>query len=167
MDESRVQAFAALLVCGALMIGAEVFIPGGVLGLLGGIAILIAMAMSFYIFEPIVAGYVCAGIVLLVGLAVVLWIRYFPRSPIGRKMTVATDLGHAGGTEAGLDQLLGATGITTSDLHPGGFAEINGERIDVISEGEMIPQQTPIIVVNVEGNRVIVETQESAPRGGR
>ena len=51
--------------------------------------------------------------------------------------------------------------------HPGGFAEINGERIDVISEGEMIPQQTPIIVVNVEGNRVIVETQESAPRGGR
>ncbi len=167
MDDPRLQLFATLLICGSLMIGAEVFIPGGILGLLGGIAILIAMAMSFFIFTPIVAGYVCAGIILLVGLAVILWIRYFPRSPIGRKMTVTTDLADAKGTEPGLDALLGATGLTTSDLHPGGFADLNGERTDVISQGEMIPKQTPIVVVNVEGNRVIVEPQASASRESR
>jgi membrane-bound serine protease (ClpP class) len=52
--------------------------------------------------------------------------------------------------------LLGATGVARSDLRPGGIAEIEGERVDVVSEGGYIPAGTAIVVVRDEGYRRVV-----------
>jgi membrane-bound serine protease (ClpP class) len=94
--------------------------------------------------------------VFLVGVFLIAWIRWFPRSPIGRKMTVARDLGESKGTEDGLNALLGKTGKASSGLHPSGFAVIEGRRVDVITQGEMIDKGATVRVVEVEGNRVVV-----------
>ena len=72
-------------------------------------------------------------------------------------MTVSKDLHTSKGTEAGIEDLIGSTGTTCSDLHPSGFAIIEGRRVDVISQGEVISKDAQIRVVDVEGNRVIVE----------
>ncbi len=47
-------------------------------------------------------------------------------------------------------------GHASSPLHPAGIAEIEGERVDVVSEGEMIDPGTPIEVARVDGNRIVV-----------
>ena len=39
-----------------------------------------------------------------------------------------------------LQSLTGATGEALSDLRPGGFALIDGQRVDVITRGEVIPR---------------------------
>jgi len=52
--------------------------------------------------------------------------------------------------------LLGRSGITTTPLVPSGLAIIDGELIDVSSEGDMLEADTPIRVVDVRGYRVIV-----------
>jgi membrane-bound serine protease (ClpP class) len=41
-------------------------------------------------------------------------------------------------------------------LRPAGHATIDGRRVDVVSRGEMIAEGVPVVVVEVEGNRVVV-----------
>ena len=52
--------------------------------------------------------------------------------------------------------LVGKRGRTASPLRPGGKAEIDGEYLDVFSDGGFIDPGTPVEVVRREGNRVIV-----------
>lgn len=59
--------------------------------------------------------------------------------------------------------LRGARGVAISDLRPGGFARIDGERVDVVSEGDYIPADSPIVVIADEGYRRVVRRAELMP----
>lgn len=52
--------------------------------------------------------------------------------------------------------LLGARGTAISDLRPGGFAEIVGERVDVVTRGDYIGAGEPVEVIADEGYRRVV-----------
>ena len=41
-------------------------------------------------------------------------------------------------------------------LRPSGLATIDDERIDVVTEGEVIQKDQPIKVIEIEGNRIVV-----------
>lgn len=151
------QLFVILLASGLFLIGAEIFIPGGILGVIGGFALIGAVIAAFVFFGPVVGGYTAGIIILLVGVVIALWIKFFPKTWLGKKMTVGNDLHEAKGTEAGIESLMGATGTTTSDLRPSGYAEFDGRRVDVITEGEMISKGTKVHVIQIEGNRVVVD----------
>jgi membrane-bound serine protease (ClpP class) len=49
------------------------------------------------------------------------------------------------------------TGRSVTDLRPAGIAEIDSQRLDVVTDGEYIDVDTPIVVIGVKGNRIIVE----------
>lgn len=51
---------------------------------------------------------------------------------------------------------VGDIGIADSFLRPSGKIVINDKRLDAISEGEFIKKDTPIEVIRVDGNRIIV-----------
>ena len=72
-------------------------------------------------------------------------------------LRLSKDMGEADATEAGLPKLLHKGGIAASDLRPAGVAEIEGRRVDVVTQGEMIAEGTRVRVTEVEGNRVVVE----------
>jgi membrane-bound serine protease (ClpP class) len=57
---------------------------------------------------------------------------------------------------SGRDVLTGKTGRTVTPLRPSGSAEIDGERIDVVTEGEFIAQGEPVVVILDEGYRRVV-----------
>ena len=154
------QLFYILLICGLLLIGAEIFVPGGILGVIGSVFLVGAIGMAFVAFHTYGA-YVAIGILILLGLTIALWIKFFPGSRFGRKMTVSSDLEDAKATADGLDVLEGREGTTLSELHPAGFARIDGRRIDVITRGEMISAGEAIRVVAVEGNRVVVRSSQT------
>jgi membrane-bound serine protease (ClpP class) len=50
----------------------------------------------------------------------------------------------------------GVKGVTISQLRPAGKANFGGRRFDVVSRGELIEASRTIIVVLVEGNRIVV-----------
>ncbi|NPU96052.1 MAG: nodulation protein NfeD [Candidatus Omnitrophica bacterium] len=58
-----------------------------------------------------------------------------------------------------LERLAGKRGIARSTLRPAGIAEIEGQRVDVVSEGGYISPNTPVRVVKVEGRRVVVKPE--------
>jgi membrane-bound serine protease (ClpP class) len=54
------------------------------------------------------------------------------------------------------ESLVGATGLAVSDLRPGGIADIDGERIDVVTSGEFLPAGEMIEVVRDDRYRRVV-----------
>lgn len=156
------EVFLALLGAGLVLMAAEVFVPGGILGFFGILALLGACTAGFFAF-PGYGAPVSLGIVALVGLVLVLWIRFFPKSRMGRRMTVEHDLHAAKATEAGLNELAGKTGEAVSELRPAGFALIGGRRVDVVTQGNMIARGARVVVVEVKGNRVVVAAAAAAP----
>lgn len=158
--------FVVLFVTGLLLVGAEVFVPGGLLGSLGAALVLAAIVTAYFI-SPVWGLTATAAAAVLSVVSIVLWIRLFPRTGLGKIMTLSRDGHDFKADQEGLANLLHREGITSSDLRPGGFATIDGRRIDVISEGGMISRGTPVVVTATEGNRVVVRVApEKAPEPG-
>ena len=55
------------------------------------------------------------------------------------------------------DDLLSAEGVAITTFELTGIANINGKKVDVISEGEMISKNTRIKVTGIKGNRIVVK----------
>jgi membrane-bound serine protease (ClpP class) len=155
---------------GLALLAAEIFvIPGfGVAGILGLIAILAGLGLSIVgagaTWDAVgwAVGRVAISCLaaLAAGLAL---LRVLPRLPMGRRLVLATELpstsGYASAPE-GDRRWLGRRGTTASPLRPAGIATIEGERVDVVSEGEFIDVGQPIRVVRVDGNRIVVRLTE-------
>lgn len=152
---------AALLFIGGLaLLLVEVFIlPGfGITGILG----LIAIFGSIFLSTPDPTFAVQSLVIALLS-SIALLIIVFRFTP-GRRVFNRLIL-HMGETpergyvaaKAGLKEFIGRTGVAKTTLRPSGTMEIDGELVDVVSSGEFIPAGTQLIVVNVEGMRVIVK----------
>lgn len=150
------QLFFMLLAGGLLLVGIEIFVPGGILGAIGGLLLVGAIVTGFFAF-PDYGPFVAVGIILLAGIFLAAWIKFFPETWIGKQMTVARDMKTYKATQDGVEEFRGKEGQAASDLRPGGFATINGKRVDVITQGEMISKGAKIRVAKVEGNRIVVE----------
>ena len=78
-------------------------------------------------------------------------------SPLHLRSTAAR--GYTGQAER--KDLLGRKGITQTVLRPSGRALIDGELVDVITEGEFYEPGTAIKVVSVTGGRTVVRKEEN------
>jgi membrane-bound serine protease (ClpP class) len=140
-------------------------IPGfGFAGILGIAALAAALVMSVAgsgatpEFLMLAAGRIVLALLAAL-LASFLVLRFMPRTPFGRRLILQGDLGsgHEFGSAPESDlRWLGKRGRTTSPLRPAGFADIEGERVDVVSEGALIEPGTAVEVVRVDGNRIVV-----------
>jgi membrane-bound serine protease (ClpP class) len=161
-----------LLVCSGLVLLAAEFllIPGfGVAGVLGIAALLSGLSLSLigggatWDFILRALGRVIFSLLLaLVGSLVLL--RFLPRLPFGRRLILESGLsagkGYASPPEA--DKLwLGKSGTAISPLRPSGIAEVEGERVDVVSDGEVIEAGAHLVVSRVDGNRIVVRRQRA------
>ena len=55
---------------------------------------------------------------------------------------------------------LNKEGIAISELRPAGIAEIEGRRLDVVTDGEYVPAQRRVKIVEARGNRILVRPIE-------
>lgn len=165
-----IQAYWILLVFGIVMLGAEIFLPGGVLGMLGGVCLVSAAAVGFWAFGPQLGFLSLLGIVVCTGIGLAIWIRFFPRTVIGQRLELKRK-GDDFKSYSNHRALIGKTGVAASVLRPSGIAMIDGRRVDVVADGDWIEQGSPIIVTKVEGPRIEVRrvesTQNPAPENKR
>ncbi len=159
MEEMAVQIFLVALVSGLILLGAEIFVPGGLLGALGGLALLLAVGVGFFAF-PEYGPHVALAIVFLLGISIYLWIKIFPTTRLGLDMTSRTDLSASKSAGEEGQRLKGKSGRAVSDLRPSGFCMIDGQRVDVVTYGEMIEKGQSVRVADVKGNRIVVEAEQ-------
>ena len=88
--------------------------------------------------------------------------RFLPRTRAGRGLVLASATSQGEGyVSAPVElELVGTDGIATTDLRPGGKAELNGRRIDVLTEGEFIERGSAVRVVQANAGRVVVRRVE-------
>ena len=144
-----------LLIVGALLLLAETLLPGLIAGSLGMLCLLAAVVTA-YTEVSVTAGHATLATVLGgFGVGILLWFRYLPTSAIAKPYISQSVVGGLDNTRT---DLLDKTGTAKSDLRPSGVAVIDGERVDVVTEGNLIEAGTPIKVVAVEGLRVVVRS---------
>jgi membrane-bound serine protease (ClpP class) len=151
-----------LFIAGILLVMAELLIvPGAtVVGLLGAGSILASIYLQFGQNFPVVAG--TAAIVSGVGIGLALWM--LPKSTfLNRSVFLTTTMATTGAPAIASNQMVakleGRFGTALSDLRPSGVATIEGERMDVVADGEFIKAGTMLEVTRVEGRRIVVKTK--------
>ncbi|HEY0550693.1 MAG TPA: NfeD family protein [Verrucomicrobiae bacterium] len=152
-----------LLVAGAVLLLLETVLPGLIAGVLGLLCLVAGVVQSFIVFGPQTGSYVLMGVIVGLILGFILWARFLPDTRMGRHFTLKQTVGDIR-TER--PELLNQTGSALTPLRPSGTALINGQRVDVVTEGALIDRHTPLKVVAVEGMRVVVRalTETSVPK---
>lgn len=152
---------AALFLVGIGVIVLEVFVPsGGVLGFVSVAAIIAAIATAFLELGVGAGTAMIALSVVVVPVILGLAFRWFPETPLGRRVLPAPPepadvVPDAPGRRRARD-LVGQRGRTTSDLLPWGTVEVGSESLDGVSEGGPIDAGSEIIVVAAQGAAVVV-----------
>ena len=159
MDTPVFQAVIVLCVVGFLLLGAEVFVPGLILGSLGAMCLMVAIGLGYYQYGWIIGSLMLAGVGLLGIVGFFTWLSLFPRTSAGRRLINST----SGSNDflKARHPLLGKSGAAFSALRPAGIAMIEGRKVDVIAEGSFIERGTDIDVILVEGPRVVVRKKLS------
>ena len=150
------QLFIAFVAMGLLLLALEVFIPGGILGIFGAIALMIAVVIGFAVFGPQGGLLMALGLLIFTVVFFALWLKLFPRTRIGKTLTLSQDGKDFKTDSDAPSPLLGRTGVAATNLQLSGIVEIDGKRVDVVSESGFITAGAAVKVVAVHGHRVVV-----------
>lgn len=146
-----------LQVVGICVIIAEIFIPS--LGILTIIALAVLFYSVYLVYTGISAnmGMIFTGIdIILVPVLLVAGFKILAKSSLSLKQELSKKDG-VFSQKQGLESFIEMKGRTVTDLRPAGIAEVDLQRLDVVTDGEYINADTPVVVTGVTGNRIIVE----------
>lgn len=143
------------------MLIVELYVPGGISGAIGLIFILIGLILAAPDFFQGIK-YVGTALIATI-VAVPILFRLFGRMKTFDKIILSDTV--VGGDKKKVNreyssEWLGKTGTVISALRPSGSAQIDGEKVDVISDGEFLLPGTKIKVIKVEGLSVVVTRDE-------
>lgn len=146
-----------LLVIGIILIIAEFFVPGGIIGIIGLAAVLFSIILAggnlFYMSVAVLIAITVA----ILGMVII--VKFFGKRVRLLNKMILTD---ATTTEQGyvsnqnrLD-LVGRIAETMTPLRPSGTIRIENERIDAVSDGSFIGKEKKVVIIKVEGSRIVV-----------
>lgn len=164
--------WVVVFVLGLALLLLEIFVfPGTLLvGLAGGALMLVALVMAMVdvypgtpampsfgqlqapLFDVLLASSAALVVIALLS-------RFLLKAPIFNRLVATGVSGMESVTHAAETQSarLGRIGVALSPLRPGGKAEFDGEPLDVISQGEMIPRGTRVRIIAFSGHEAVVE----------
>ncbi len=175
MDNTAGSLEIMLFLAGVCCLVLEIYVlPGfGIFGLGGGCLVLASLVLaSQTAVLPQSSGELRRSLVpvamamLGVVVGMVLLRRWLPHVPILNQMMLEPPTGEEAEeisrreSLVDLEGFVGARGIATTQLTPGGKARFGEMLVDVITDGEVIGRGTEIEVVQVQGNRVTVRGWE-------
>lgn len=146
-----------LLLLGIVLIIAEFFVPGGILGIIGTVALVVSLFLAGYDITHMAWSIsIAIGVAIVAAVVLFKWVgmeRGFFKKLI-LKDTATKELGYVSYEDRA--ELVGRECITITDLRPAGTVSLDNIRIDVVSEGNFIEKDTKVIIIHVEGMRVVV-----------
>ncbi len=146
-----------LFAVGVLLVAIEVIVPGGVLGILGGIALLAGVVTSFVQFG-VAGGSLATGVALLIGaLTIYLEFVLLPKTRLARKFSLAeTVAGTSQPPPADRDAVLGRECVAVTTLAPSGYVELDGKRYEAFCRSGYAEMGTPLRIVDLDTFRLVV-----------
>ena len=148
-----------LFVLGISLVVLEFFLPGAVCGIVGIALLVISTGFGINAY-PEYTFFIIIGETLGALFGVALGLYLLANTDLGKGLFLNTTLApDGGGVSAGIST--GAIGVVLTDLRPSGTIEVGGERFDVVSDGDLIEEGAHVQVIEVHGNRIVVEEAPS------
>ncbi|MGP4107256.1 NfeD family protein [Virgibacillus sp. L01] len=132
-------------------------INDGTLATIGFACMLTAVALTA---PNLYAGMYAVIGVLLGGFSSLFFLKVFKKRDMWSKLTLVDQLTKEAGYNSmneEYEQLLNEEGKTVSNLRPVGTVQIKNKNYSAISNGQWIPENASIKVVDVDGTRILVE----------
>ena len=145
------------LTAGYVLLVIEMCVPGfgapGILGTILSVVGLFAMQPS-----PLMALALVIVYVALLLIALMICMRSVAHGRLSKSRLVLKEVATQADSEAGndLSYFIGRTGAAHTPLRPAGIADLDGVRLNVVTEGDYIEKGAPVRVVRVSGNRIVV-----------
>lgn len=168
-----------LIGIGILAMYVEFFVPAfGLIGVGGILAIIATVVVGYRDLPDLQATILLVTAIVVSPTALVLMLRRFPRSYLGRRLILTTQLtsessppsrtaessGSTAAEGVAPDTLTGQRGIAVTPLHPSGTARIGESRFSVVTNGEYLEANTEVVVIQHFGSRIVV--RRVPPEGG-
>ena len=145
------------LIAGYALLVVEMCVPGfgapGIIGTILSVVGLFAMQPT-----PIEALFLVIVYVLLLLIALMICLRSLAKGRLSKSRLVLNEVStRSDDAETNdLNYFIGRTGAAHTPLRPAGIADLDGVRLNVVTEGDYIESGTPVRVVRVDGNRIVV-----------
>ncbi|MDD9975379.1 MAG: hypothetical protein OXU27_15310 [Candidatus Poribacteria bacterium] len=158
-----------LFILGLGLIALEVFVIPG-FGIAGFLGITLMLGSVFFVFDKAyefrtAVMWLSISIILTAGMTI-LAAFYLPETRLFQRLALSTvmdtEMGYHSSSPEDFQGYLGQSGVALTPLRPSGTARIADKRVDVVTVGDFIPQDSNVKVVEVEGSKVFVEAVEDA-----
>lgn len=150
-------AIMLLFLAGIVLLVFEVFVPGAVLGIMGGLAMLGGCIVAFTQFGATGGTLATVLALAILGLALYVELVLLPKTKLGKKMLVqATVDGTSQPPLAAAAVVVGKAATALTPLTPTGYVEIEGRRYEAFSRSGHVSKGEALHVVALDNFRLIV-----------
>ena len=147
----------ALVIVGYCLVVVEMYIPGfGLPGISGLICLIVGI--FFLSGGSVLTGLLVTLIVVaLLCVALTISMRSAAKGRLAKSRFVLKETSTSPDEQDGpMGYYVGKCGTAKTILRPAGVAEIDGVRLNVLTDGDFIDENAKIVVERVEGNRIFV-----------
>lgn len=145
---------------GLFLLAAEVLVPGGIFGIVGGIILFAGCVVSFI--QLGADGGLIAVVVAICAAFLVFFIQFkiLPKTRAGKRFFLSREIT---GSSAALGEdardLVGKAAHSVTVLSPSGYVDIGGKRYEAVSQSGQIAPGTELIVVDANHFQLTVRTK--------
>ncbi|MDR7857115.1 NfeD family protein [Tissierella sp.] len=146
-----------LFVIGLILLVVEGMIPGfGLPGISG--VILVGLGTVLAMSSLSVALLSLSIAIIITTIVTVVLVKMGFKSSMLDKIILNTEQKDESGylSTDSMDEYIGREGTSLTELRPSGFIDIDGKKLDALSDSGLIPKNAPIKVVRVEGSKIFV-----------
>ncbi len=146
---------------GLLLIFAEFFVPGGICGFFGAIAVIISCVVACVAY-PDLSLFIVIGEFVGILVGIVLGFKFLPGTKLGKSIILENaqqpDLGYV--ASYGDESLVGKIAEVFTPMRPAGTILVDGRRYDAVASGTHIDKGAKVKIIEVKGSRIVVEELE-------
>lgn len=150
-------AILVLFVVGFVLLAFEVFVPGAILGIMGGLALLGGVILAFMEYGS-TGGWTALAVGAGAG-ALMFFVEFWllPRTPWGKRMFLHAAIdGTSQPPPADAAAVMGRSGEAITPLSPSGHVVIDGRRYEAFSRSGLVAKGAIVRVVGLDNFRLIV-----------
>src|SRR5690625_2516889 len=147
----------SLFVVGLLLVSFELIVPGGILGLLGGIAILGSFGLTFSEYGTHVGLAALVGGLVVLVLVLFVELKLLPRTRFGKRFFLSGAIDSTSHAPLATEDIVGKEGETLTALAPTGVVLIDDKKYEAFSMSGMLDRGTRVSVVDFDTFRVRVK----------
>ena len=145
-----------LFLAGVVLIGSEVFLPGGILEAIGGALMIGGIAVSYTEFGAFIAFFATIVAIASVFLALFFEFKILPRTPMGKQLFMSGTIKDSTTYLKADDDVVGQIGRTVTALGPTGFVLLGSRKLEAASKSGFIEKNEEVRVTGKDNFRITV-----------